>query len=139
MMPEWHLAHVTKVADGDTVRVTLRLGLGVELPSEAIRLLGIQAPEISGPDRFVGQASRNMLSGLVLNKRIYLHAPNEQRDRYGRLLAWVWLPDGHRLHSINRLMIDSAHAIEYWPRGAPAHVGLPPAEVTFPTLSAFLD
>jgi len=71
------LARVSSVTDGDT----LRLGTG-----EAVRLLGIDAPErgACGADR-----ATRLLTRLTLGERVTLSAPVDDRDRYGRLLRYV--------------------------------------------------
>lgn len=81
---------VTQVSDGDTVHVRLN---GRD---ERVRLIGVNCPEISHPDLHIkGQPygeqaaayTRKRLSG----KRVWLEFDVQQRDRYGRLLAYVWL------------------------------------------------
>jgi micrococcal nuclease len=44
---------------------------------------------------------------LPLGTRVRYRVGVEERDRYGRLLAYVWLPDGRML---NRVMIDRGYA-----------------------------
>ena len=68
---------VTRVVDGDTVE----LGNG-----ETVRLVGIDAPETGecGHDRAADRLAR-----LVLGQPVRLGRPDEDRDRYGRLLRYV--------------------------------------------------
>lgn len=84
-------ATVTSVADGDTVRVRLASGQG-----ERVRLIGIDAPETGDClSRQATAAARR----LALGRDVTLLGDGTQatRDRYGRLLAYVWLPGGHDL------------------------------------------
>ena len=92
-------ARVTKVTDGDT----LHLGdLG------SVRLIGIDTPEVyDEPECFGREASEFAKSLLPLGTRVRYRVGVEERDRYGRLLAYVWLPDGRML---NRLMVEQGYA-----------------------------
>ncbi|MBI5642953.1 MAG: thermonuclease family protein [Deltaproteobacteria bacterium] len=72
-------AYVKYVVDGDTVRL---------YGGESVRYIGIDTPEKGEP--FYGEAKgRN--KALVKGKRIRLViCDEEKRDKYGRLLAWVY-------------------------------------------------
>jgi len=92
-------ARVTKVTDGDTIR------LG-ELGS--VRLIGIDTPEVYGEVECFGREASRLAARLMpLGTRVRYRVGVEERDRYGRLLAYVWLPDGRML---NRVMIDKGYA-----------------------------
>ncbi len=86
-------ATVTRVVDGDTVIARLENGT-----VEKIRLLGADTPEVVDPRKpvqcFGHDASEFTMSQLT-GKRVLLELDAEQRDKYGRLLAYVIL-DGHR-------------------------------------------
>ena len=87
---------VVDVIDGDT--------LDIDVPDGAeertrIRLLGIDAPETrseySQPMYFGSEATefaRDLMLGQSVT--IFLDLPNPTRGKYGRLLAYVRLPDG---------------------------------------------
>lgn len=131
-MPHWHLVQAVRAIDGDTIHVQAHLGLGVERVNEPVRLLGIQAAELHGPDRYVAQAARRHLSDLCELHPLYMHSPGPQRDRYGRWLAWLWLDDGDTLMSVNRAMVVSGLASEWWPQGWGHRGELPPLRVHRP-------
>jgi micrococcal nuclease len=80
-------AEVVWVDDGDTVDV--RIGDRVE----RVRYIGIDAPEVphhgeGGAPGGLSAAEINRM--LVANRRVTLELDVEPRDRYGRLLAYVW-------------------------------------------------
>ena len=77
--------------DGDTVRVRLAGG-----KSERVRFIGIDAAERGAC--FVSAATARARQ-LALSKPVVLRGDRTQdtRDRYGRLLAYVWLPGGRDL------------------------------------------
>lgn len=83
---------VVQVVDGDTVDVRLlRSG-----KRERVRLIGIDTPERGAC--FSSQATA-ATRRFALGKRVTLKGDPSQdtRDRYGRLLAYVWLPGGRDL------------------------------------------
>ncbi len=95
---------VTRVVDGDTI----------ECDDIAIRLLGIDAPEMdwsttrsrsAGP----GYASQQALVEILGRERQTVGLRFEKRlgDVYGRVLAHVYLLDGR---AIGELMIQAGHA-----------------------------
>lgn len=75
------LSLVAAVVDGDTIT----LGDGVK-----VRYLGINAPEQGQP--FFSEAL-GLNRKLVAGKRVRLELDAERRDRYGRLLAYVFVGD----------------------------------------------
>jgi endonuclease YncB( thermonuclease family) len=87
-------AVVEYVHDGDTLR--LRGG-------DSLRLIGINTPELSrdgAPAEPGAEAARRSLAALVANGRIWLEDGVDQRDRYGRRLAWVFDRHGRSLSGI---------------------------------------
>ena len=99
---------VVSVVDGDTVKV--RMGGGVE----SVRLIGIDAPETatSGrPAQCFGPESSAKAGELLAGKAVHLEFDESQGrlDRYGRLLAYVWVDDVH----INALMVRQGYAREF--------------------------
>ena len=89
---ERHRATVQRVVDGDTIRLA---GLG------SVRLIGIDTPEVYGRvDCFGPQASAFTKSLLRRGTRVRYLVGAEPRDRYGRLLAYVWLGDGRMVNEL---------------------------------------
>ncbi|MFC1576599.1 thermonuclease family protein, partial [Candidatus Omnitrophota bacterium] len=82
---------------------------------ERVRLVGIDTPESryneklardarrSGKDEraivAMGQKATRITQSLCGGKRVRLEFDIEKRDRYGRLLAYVYLPDGRMLNA----------------------------------------
>lgn len=84
-------ATVTKIIDGDTLDVTLNG------KKEKIRVLGINTPETVDPRREVecfGREASMRAKEILLNQSVRLENDISQsdRDRYGRLLRYVFLP-----------------------------------------------
>ena len=82
---------VTEVVDGDTVWVRLAGGR-----REKVRLIGVDAAERGAC--FAAEAGARARQ-LALSKQVTLRGDRTQatRDRYGRLLAYVWIPGGRDL------------------------------------------
>src|SRR3990170_4133624 len=82
---------VTHVVDGDTIDVRLTSG-----KTERIRLIGIDTPERGVC--FTSQATARTRQ-LAMSRHVVLRgdATQDTRDRYGRLLAYVWIPGGRDL------------------------------------------
>lgn len=80
---------VIRVVDGDTIKVNFN---GVE---ESVRLIGIDTPESVHPDAaknvIEGKTASDYTKALIEGKEVTLEFDVEQRDRYGRLLAYVYL------------------------------------------------
>lgn len=87
------LYKVTKFDDGDTITVDMN---GTD---ETIRFIGVDTPETHDPRKAVqcfGQAAAAFTKQLIGNNLVRLEADplNTNRDRYKRLLRYVYLPDG---------------------------------------------
>lgn len=68
---------VSKVVDGDTFE--MKNGIRV-------RLVGVNAPPLTDNDK-----ARQELGKLVVNKQVFLEYDRYQDDKFGRILAWVWI------------------------------------------------
>jgi len=76
---------VVRVVDGDTIKVRYRGKL------ESVRLVGIDTPEITrGKNEPFGKPAGAFLEALLADRTVLLEFDVERRDRYGRLLAYVW-------------------------------------------------
>jgi micrococcal nuclease len=95
------LFYVIRVIDGDTIKLS---------NGERVRLIGIDTPESRYNNKLERDAARSrkdintilklgkeasgFTRNLVEGKRIRLEFDIEKRDKYGRLLAYVYLEDG---------------------------------------------
>ncbi len=69
-----------EIIDGDTFIINNGLSL---------RLLGINAPN-RGQENY--QAAKDYLQVLIMNKKLDLEYDQYQDDKFGRILAYVWIP-----------------------------------------------
>lgn len=102
---------VIKVYDGDTITIASKLPYeSSPLYRLSVRLNGIDTPEIKGktPDeKQAAKETRDVLSSMIMNKTVKLE--NIQSEKYGRLLADVYLGDLH----LNQWLIDNRYAVAY--------------------------
>lgn len=105
---------VVRVFDGDTVQINT---------GDYVRFIGIDCPELTDSDKLYRQAERwhldlavtrgiakdaaSFVSGKVYNRNVRLEFDAERYDKYGRLLAYVYLEDGTFL---NELLLKRGYA-----------------------------
>jgi micrococcal nuclease len=98
-----------EVTDGDTIRVD------VDSRNEPVRLILIDAPEIQDPNNppeCFGQEATTYLSWLLsLGGDLYLETDVSDRDRFGRLLRYVWLDFGDgEVYLVNEALVRAGYA-----------------------------
>jgi Micrococcal nuclease (thermonuclease) homologs len=93
---------VTEINDGDTITVAFKSKGIFPLRIEKIRLIGIDAPELG--QKPWGQKAKEHLKKLIEESDYYvkIELDIQQRDKYGRLLAYLWDTKGR---NINYMMI----------------------------------
>ncbi|MGH2616029.1 MAG: thermonuclease family protein [Thermomicrobiales bacterium] len=100
---------LASVTDGDTVEVVLNGRL------EAVRLVGVDAPESGGPYQDIecfGLEGADFLSWLLgFEGQLFIEQDQEHQDRFGRLLRWVWLDLGDgEIYLVNEAVIRAGYA-----------------------------
>lgn len=104
---------VIKVYDADTITIAAKLPYDnspmYRLP---VRLHGIDTPEIKGKgitdeEKEAAKIARDFVSNLVFNKLVRLE--NVQSEKYGRILADVYVDDIH----LNDILIKERYAVKY--------------------------
>ncbi len=103
------LYRITKFDDGDTIVVDMN---GTD---ETVRFIGVDTPETHDPRKAVqcfGYAAAGFTKNFIGNSTVRLEADplNTNRDRYNRLLRYVYLPDG-RL--VNAEIIKEGYGFAY--------------------------
>ena len=90
---DFTLYEVDKVVDGDTIRIF------IDGKSTPVRIVGIDTPETVDPRRPVecmGKEASDRMKELISGKKVRLEvdASQSDRDKYDRLLRFVFLEDG---------------------------------------------
>jgi micrococcal nuclease len=125
-------AEVLSITDGDTIVVRL------DGRKERVHLIGIDAPESSPNSKAqrdslrtgddlktiieMGQRSTRFFKTVLrVGDRVSIELDVQKRDRYGRLLGYIWLRDGRML---NEEIVRAGYAglmiyppnVKYWER-----------------------
>ncbi|MDR1444295.1 MAG: thermonuclease family protein, partial [Treponema sp.] len=93
MLPAEVVGHV----DGDTVRVRIENPPPGLAAQETIRMIGVDTPETVHPRRgleFFGKEASEFTRRQLLGRPVLLAFDWDRRDRYGRLLAYIYSPGG---------------------------------------------
>lgn len=113
-------AKVTKVIDGDTIKVD------IDGKIYKVRFIGINCPEIGQNEEFFGKEAKEFTKEKLYGKEIFLQKDVSETDKYGRLLRYVWLEkpkdlnnpskDEIRDSSINGILVREGFAkANYYP------------------------
>jgi micrococcal nuclease len=108
-------AWVVDVVDGDTIRVDRGRGA-----VERLRYIGIDTPETVHPEIPVepwGPEASAANAGLVAGREVLLERDVSERDRFDRLLRYVWVqtPDGWRMVNAELVALGLAEVHAYAP------------------------
>ena len=99
---------VSKITDGDTFYVTTSSS-----EKYKIRLIGIDAPETKNVGtkvrkEYFGTEAKIFVTQLLKNKKVKLTFDVQKTDRYGRVLAYVYLENGIFL---NLYLVEKGYAV----------------------------
>jgi len=98
---------VCRVVDGDTIDLDSPDG---QHSTTRVRLWGVDTPETvkeNTPVQHFGPEASRFTKSLVLEQTVRVELePTQTRDKYGRLLAYVYLPDGRML---NRVLVAEGY------------------------------
>ncbi len=101
------IALVTKVIDGDTIEIK---------GGQRVRYIGINAPEVAHftrPGECYGREATRKNRELVGGKKVRLERDIENKDKYGRLLRYVWVD--HLMVNAELVRLGYARAYPYPP------------------------
>jgi len=104
---------VERVVDGDTIIVNVpenNLGL---TQRERVRLIGVDTPETVHPTRGAepyGIEASDFAKEVLERQHVFLDFDRELRDRYGRVLAYVYTEDGDHF---NARLVKEGYGIAY--------------------------
>ena len=94
------IVKIDRIIDGDTVEVN----------GSSVRFLGMNTPERG---EFYYLEAKEFLEELILNKTVRLESGKDEYDKYGRLLAYVFLNG----ENINLKLVEEGFANFYFPSG----------------------
>jgi micrococcal nuclease len=88
---------VDRVYDGDTIRLA---------NGEKVRYIGIDTPEFGEEIEYFAVEAAQANRKLVKGKKVRLEFDQEKRDKYGRLLAYVYVDDVF----VNAWLVENGYA-----------------------------
>lgn len=92
---------VTRVVDGDSVKIAVLVDVGT------LRVVGIDAPELATA---AGKQSKRFAESILPLGHVLLVRLEQQREKFGRLLGNIQLPDGEWL---SEAMVSQKYARRY--------------------------
>ena len=104
--PSSELVKVVRVVDGDTINIE------IDGKVEPVRYIGIDTPETVDPRKPVqcfGVEASKKNKELVEGKMVRLEKDITDRDKYNRLLRYVWLDDT----LINQTLVEQGYTKSY--------------------------
>lgn len=96
-------AKVNRVIDGDT------LNISIDGKEETVRLLLVDTPETVHPTKPVepyGPEASSYMKELLIGKKVNLELDVGERDKYGRLLAYIYIEE----KMVNKLLLEKGLA-----------------------------
>lgn len=127
-------ATVVRAVDGDTL-VVRRLA-GAPLPSDRVRLIGVDTPESTARVEPYGKEAAGFTTRELTGKRVWLTRDVSETDRYGRALRYVWTvepPAEPTEEDVRRGLFNARLVLEGY-----AQVATVPPDVRFAPLFAKL-
>ena len=89
-------AKVERVVDGDTAIISFLFDDGSKYLKERVRFLGVDTPETVHPTKpvqYYGKEASNFTKKNLDGKTVWLQTDVGVKDRYDRMLAYVWLKE----------------------------------------------
>ena len=89
-------AKIERVIDGDTAIVSFVFDDGSKYQKERVRFLGVDTPETVHPNKpvqYYGKEASDFTKTQLTDKTVWLQTDVGVKDRYDRMLAYVWLKE----------------------------------------------
>jgi endonuclease YncB( thermonuclease family) len=128
-------ADVVRVIDGDSVELDIDWGDNIHTVDARaqLRMYGINAPESRqrtpgttdeqwALEKVAGEKAKAYLKTLIEGKTVLIKTRKDPTEKFGRLLAEMWLivkEEGDGIvevgeRSVNQEMVDAGHAVPYF-------------------------
>ena len=89
-------AKIERVVDGDTAIVSFIFDDGSKYLKERVRFLGVDTPETVHPKKpvqYYGKEASDFTKAQLTGKTVWLQTDVNVKDRYDRMLAYVWMSE----------------------------------------------
>ena len=111
----YDIDHISKIIDGDSVSASINLGFDVQV-TKSIRLAGIDTPEVRTRDdeeKRYGLLAKSQLEKLCASADSLFLRCIEEKDKYGRVLAELWVRNGDTDTCVNQWLCENHYAVPY--------------------------
>ena len=106
-------AQVVKVIDGDTIDFMVDLGFGTHQKIR-VRLARVDAWEKRGEEKAKGDAAKEYVEKTLSKYSwVEIRTFKDRKGKYGRYIAEVFLPNGHKPLSLGDMLLKEGHAKIY--------------------------
>jgi micrococcal nuclease len=110
-------ARIVRLIDGDTVILDVDMGMAITVRA-TFRLMGINTPEVRGPEKQAGFAATDHLAKLLVTFKIegewgiVVKTYKDKRGKFGRYLAdLIGVDDQGGAVNLNLRMVADGHAV----------------------------
>ncbi|GHU38658.1 hypothetical protein FACS1894190_00720 [Spirochaetia bacterium] len=113
MLPAKVIRHI----DGDTVELQFENPPSIIKKTEKIRMIGVDTPETLHPKKevqYFGKEASDFTKKRLLNKDVFIALDWDTRDKYDRLLAYIYMNDGS-CHNAELIKNGFAAAYTHFP------------------------
>ncbi|GMO39244.1 MAG: hypothetical protein Ta2B_18910 [Termitinemataceae bacterium] len=110
-------AKVVRHVDGDTIEIEITNPPQGLRQKEKIRMIGVDTPETVHPNKSVeyfGKEASDYTKAALLGKTVFVAFDWDTRDKYDRLLAYIYTADG-KCHNAQLIKEGYAHAYTRFP------------------------
>jgi micrococcal nuclease len=113
-LTDFDIATVVRVVDGDTAHLKGVL-LG-KYQDTSTRFIGIDTPETVDPRKpvqYFGKQASAFTKKILTGQRVYITYDQNLRDKYHRLLAYIWLKFDNKYYMFNAILVLNGYAHNY--------------------------
>ncbi|MGC6588089.1 thermonuclease family protein [Paenibacillus sp. Dod16] len=96
---KYELTTVTRIVDGDTFETE---------SGQKVRLVGVNTPESFGKVEFFGKEASNFSHERLNGKTVYMFQDTGDKDRYGRLLRYIFIENEKTMY--NEILLIEGYA-----------------------------
>ena len=105
------------IYDGDTLRASVDLGMGVWMYRQKFRLFGINTPEVRGVEKVEGKKVRAFVRAELAHhidsgEPIIIQTHKDKGGKYGRWLGTIWYFDtiSEEWRNLNTFLVGEGYA-----------------------------
>ena len=106
---------IDRIIDGDSIFASINLGFDIQV-TKPIRLFGIDTPEVRTRDtdeKRYGLLAKSQVERLCDSADSVFIRCIEEKDKYGRVLAELWVTNDGTDTCVNKWLCENHYAVPY--------------------------